>query len=86
MTPSLFFTVAELSSEACWSIVAIHLEGRVVLCRSKIGDGGAEVSNVCHIGPTYSMAATMIWAEYAWYKVVPFGEMEANSSDSKHVG
>ena len=21
-----------------------------------------------------------------WYKVVPFGEMEANSSDPKHVG
>jgi hypothetical protein len=78
--------VAELSSEGCWSIVAIHPEGHVVLCRSKIDDGGAEVSNVCHIGPTYSVAATMIWADYAWYKVVPFGEMEANSSDPKHVG
>ena len=39
-----------------------------------------------HIGPTYGMAAAVIWAEYAWYKVVPFGEMEANSSDPKHVG
>ena len=32
------------------------------------------------------MAAAVILAEYAWYKVVPFGEMEANSSDPKHVG
>ena len=52
-----------------------------MLCRSKIDDGGAEVSNVCHIWPTNSMAAIVIWAEYAWYKVVPFGETEANSSD-----
>ena len=58
----------------------------VVLCRSKIGDGGAEVSNICHIGPTYGMAASVIWAEYAWYKTVPFGEMEANSSDFGHTG
>jgi len=39
-----------------------------------------------HIGPTYGMAAAVIWTEYAWCKVVPFGEMEANSSDPKHVG
>ena len=29
----------------------------------------------------WAMAAIVIWAEYAWYKVVPFGETEANSSD-----
>ena len=40
---------------------------------------------MCHIGPTYAMAAAVILAEYARYKVVPFGEMEANSSDPKHV-
>jgi hypothetical protein len=78
--------VAELSSEACWSIVSIHPEGREVLDRPVVGDGGAEVSNMCHIGPTYGMAAAVKWAEYAWCKVVPFGEMEANSSDPKHVG
>ena len=86
MIPSLFVTVAELSSEACWSIVAIRPEGRVVLCRSEIGDSGVQVSNMCYIGPTYAMAAAVILAEYARYKVVPFGEMEANSSDPKHVG
>jgi len=32
------------------------------------------------------MAAAVIWAIYAWYKVVPFGEIEANPSDPKHVG
>jgi hypothetical protein len=84
--PQLLVAVAELSSEACWSIVAIHPEGRVVLCRSEIYDGGVEVSNMCHIGPTYTMAASVILAEYARYKVVPLGEMEANSSDPKHVG
>ncbi len=86
MIPSLFFTVAELSSEASWSIVFIQPEGRAVLYRPGIGDGSAEVSNMCHIGPTYTMAASVILAEYAGYKVVPFGEMEANSSDPKHVG
>ena len=84
--PQLFVTVAELSSEACWSIVTIVPEGRVVLCRSEIGDSGVQVSNMCHIGPTNAMAAAVILAEYARYKVVPFGEMEANSSDPKHVG
>ena len=86
MIPQLFVTVAELSSEACWSIVAILPEGRVVLCRSEIGDSGVQVSNMCYIGPTYAMAAAVISAEYARYKVMPFGEMEANSSDPKHVG
>jgi len=66
--------------------VSIHPEGREVLDRPVIGDGGAEVSNMCHIGPTYGMAAAVKWAEYAWCNVVPFGEMEANSSDPKHVG
>ena len=78
--------MAELSSEACWSIVIIQPEGCAVLYRPVIGDGGAEVSNMYHIGPTYTMAAAVIWAEYAWYKVVPFGEIEANPSDPKHVG
>ena len=41
---------------------------------------------MCHkpiFGPptAWAMAAIVIWAEYAWYKVVPFGETEANSSD-----
>ena len=61
--PQLFVTVAELSSEACWSIVAIHPDGYAVLYRPGIGDGGAEVSNMCHIGPTYGMAAAVIWTE-----------------------
>ena len=66
--------------------MAILPEGRVVICRSEIGDGGVEVSNTCHIGPAYTVAASVILAGYARYKVVPFGEMEANSSDPKHVG
>ena len=86
MLPQLLVTVVEFSSEACWSIVTIRPEGRVALCRSKIGDGGVEVSNTCHIGPACTMAASVILAGYARYKVVPFGEMEANSSDPKHVG
>ena len=86
MIPSLFFTVAELSSEACWSIVFIQPEGRAVLYRPGIGDGGAEISNMCHIGPIYTMAAAVIWTEYAWSKVVPFGEIETKPSDPKRVG
>ena len=39
-----------------------------------------------HIGPTYGMAAAVIWAEYAWYTLVPFGEIETKPSDPKHVG
>ena len=78
--------MAELSSEACWSNVSIHPEGRAVLYRPEIGDGGAEVSNMYHIGPTYTMAAALIWTEYAWSKVVPFGEIETKPSDPKHVG
>ena len=39
-----------------------------------------------HIGPTYGTAASEIWAEYAWYKVVSFGEIETKPSDPKHVG
>ena len=64
----------------------IQPEGCAVLYRPVIGDGGAEVSDMYHIGPTYGMAAAVIWAIYAWYKVVPFGEIEANPSDPKHVG
>ena len=45
-----------------------------------------EVSNMCHIGPTYGMAAAVIWTEYAWSKAVPFGEIETKPSDPKHVG
>ena len=66
--------------------MAIHPEGHVVLCRSEIGDGGAEVSNMCHIGSIWAMAAAAILAEYAWFKMVPFGEIETKSSDPKHVG
>ena len=39
-----------------------------------------------HIGPTHGIAAAVIWAEYAWYKVVPFGEIETKPSDPKDVG
>ena len=49
--------MAELSFGACWIIVAIHPEGRVVLFRPEIGDGGAEVSNMCHIGPISEVPA-----------------------------
>ena len=64
----------------------MHPGGYAVLYRPGIGDGGAEVSNMYHIGPTHGVAAAVIWAEYAWYKVVPFGEIETKPSDSKHVG
>ena len=36
-----------------------------MLYRPGIGDGGAEVSDMCHIGPTYGMAAAVIWTEYS---------------------
>ena len=41
---------------------------------------------MCYIGPTYTMATAVIWTEYAWSKVVPFGEIETKPSDPKHVG
>ena len=41
---------------------------------------------MCHIGPTYDMVVAVIWTEYAWSKVVPFGEIETKPSDPKHVG
>ena len=72
-----------MSFGACWIIVAIHPEGRVVLFRPEIGDGGAEVSN---IGPISAMFAAAILAEYAWYKMVQFGEIETKPSDPKHAG
>jgi len=40
----------------------------------------------CHIGPTYGMAAAVIWTKYAWSKVVPFGEIETKPSDPKRCG
>ena len=43
-------------------------------------------TTLCHIRPTNNMGAAVIRAEYAWYTVVPFGEIEASPSDSKHVG
>ena len=48
--PSLFVTVAELSSEASWSIVSMHLGGYAVLYRPGIDGDGAEVPDTCHIG------------------------------------
>ena len=66
--------------------MAIHPEARVVLFRPEIGDGGAEVSDMCHIGHISAMFAAAILAEYAWYKVVPFGEVETKSSDPKLSG
>ena len=51
--------------------MSIQPEGRAVLYRPGIGDGGAEVSDMYHIGPTYGMAAAVIWAIYAWYHFAP---------------
>ena len=78
-----------MSSVARWNTVAIHPdrgEGRVVFFRTEIDAGGAEVSNMCHIGSIWAMAAAAIFAEYAWFKMVPFGEIETKSSDPKHAG
>ena len=61
---------------SCWSFV--DPKSVIVVYRYRI----------CAIlgPPTPWLAAAVILAEYARYKVVPFGEMEANSSDPKHVG
>ena len=76
--PQLFVTVAELSSEACWSFVFMHLGGYAVLYRPGIDGDGAEIPRHAHdCGACEG---------HIWCKVVPFGEMEANSSDPKHVG
>ena len=50
VTPQLFVTVAKLSSEACWSIVSMHLGGYAVLYRPGIDGGGAEIPATRHIG------------------------------------
>ena len=42
--PQLFVTVAELSSEACWSIVFMHPDGYAVLYRPEFDGNGAEGS------------------------------------------
>ena len=83
--PQLFVTVAELSSEACWSIVSIHPGGYAVLYRPGIDGDGAEIPDTCHIGARHAGDGGAREG-HIWYKVVPFGEMEANSSDPKHVG
>ena len=85
--PQLFVTVAELSSEACWSIVSIHPGGYAVRYRPEIDGDGAGVPDTCHIGALVTPVGDCGAREgHIWYKVVPFGEMEANSSDPKHVG
>ena len=48
--PQLFVTVAELSSEACWSIVSIHPGGYAVLYRPGIDGGRAELPATRQIG------------------------------------
>ena len=48
--PQLFVTVAESSSEACWSIVSIHPGGYAVLYRPGIDGDGAEIPYTRHIG------------------------------------
>ena len=48
--PQLFVTVAELSSEACWSIVSIHPGGYAVLYRPGIDGGRAEIPATRHMG------------------------------------
>ena len=48
--PQLFVTVAELSSEASWSIVSMHLGGYAVLYRPGIDGEGAEIPDARHIG------------------------------------
>ena len=48
--PQLFVTVAELSSEVCWSIVVMHPGGYAVLYRPGIDGGGAEVPDTCQVG------------------------------------
>ena len=85
--PQLFVTVDELSSEACWSIVFVHPGGYAVLYTPEIDGGGAEIPDTRHIGALATPARDCGACEgHIWCKVVPFGEMEANSSDPKHVG
>ena len=48
--PQLFVTVAELSSEACWSIVSMHPGGYTVLYRPGIDGDGAQIPDTRHIG------------------------------------
>jgi hypothetical protein len=48
--PQLFDTVAELSSEACWSVVCMHPDGYAVLYRPEFDGNGAEIPYTRHIG------------------------------------
>ena len=48
--PQLFVTVAELSSEACWSIVFMHPGGYAVLYRPGIDGDGAQIPDTRHNG------------------------------------
>ena len=48
--PQLFVTVAELSSDASWSIVFVHPGDYAVPYRPEIDGDGAEVPDTCHIG------------------------------------
>ena len=83
--PQLFVTVAELSSEASWSIVSLHPDGYAVLYRPGIDGGGAEIPATPHIGALAHAGDGGAREGHIWYKVAPFGDMEANSSDPKHV-
>ena len=63
-------------------IVFVHPGGYAVLRRPEIGGDGAEIPDTRHIGALATPARDCGAGDgRIWYKVVPFGEMEANSSD-----
>ena len=65
--------------------VVITTDGRAVLFRSEIDDGGAEISPRCHIKPYQSCLRPPYPCPCSLSKVVLFGEIEVNPSDLKHV-
>ena len=64
----------------------MHPGGYAVLYRPGIDGGGAEIPATPHIGALATPVTGGAREAHIWSKVVPFGEMEANSSDPKHVG
>ena len=84
--PQLFVTVAELSSEACWSIVFVHPGGYAVLYRPVIDGDGAQIPDTRHNGALAVPRDRGAREAHIWCKVVPFGEIETKPSDPKHVG
>ena len=85
--PQLFVTVAKLSSKASLTIVSMHLAGYAVLYRPEIDGDGAEIPDTRHIAAlaTPVTAVPVKGNGHIRCKEVPFGEIEANSSDPKHV-